>query len=65
MPGIMVKNKSLIINSSPLRVRVVEIKPQLGIINSFKKSRDFPGGPVVENPGSQCRGPGFDPWLGN
>ena len=23
---------------------------------------DFPGGPVAETPGSQCRGPGFDPW---
>ena len=27
--------------------------------------RDFPGGPVAETPHSQCRGPGFDPWLGN
>ena len=23
--------------------------------------RDFPGGPVVKTPRSQCRGPGFDP----
>ena len=22
---------------------------------------DFPGGPVVNTPRSQCRGPGFDP----
>ena len=28
-------------------------------------SRDFPGGPVVKTPHSQCRGPGFDPWSGN
>ena len=28
-------------------------------------SRDFPGGPVAKTPHSQCREPGFDPWLGN
>ena len=28
-------------------------------------SWDFPGGPVVKTPRSQCRGPGFDPWSGN
>ena len=27
--------------------------------------RDLPGGPVAKSPGSQCRGPGFDPWSGN
>ena len=26
---------------------------------------DFPGGPVAKTPCSQCRGPGFNPWLGN
>ena len=26
---------------------------------------DFPGGPVVRAPHSQCRGPGSDPWSGN
>ena len=26
---------------------------------------DFPGGPAVKIPCSQCRGPGFDPWSGN
>ena len=26
---------------------------------------DFPGGPVVKTPHSQCKGPGFDPWSGN
>ena len=26
---------------------------------------DFPGGPVGKTPCSQCRGHGFDPWLGN
>ena len=28
-------------------------------------NRDFPGGPVVKTPNSQCRGPGFDPRSGN
>ena len=27
--------------------------------------RDFPGGPVVKTPYSQCKGSGFDPWSGN
>ena len=27
--------------------------------------RDFPGGPLVKNPHSQCRGPRFNPWSGN
>ena len=26
---------------------------------------NFPGGPVDRTPCSQCRGPGFDFWLGN
>ena len=29
------------------------------------KNLDFPGGPVDKTPCSQCRGPGFNPWLGN
>ena len=33
----------------------------------FKKDMywDFPGRPVGKIPSSQCRGPGFYPWLGN
>ena len=27
--------------------------------------RDFSGGPVAKTPRSQCRGPGYNPWLGN
>ena len=27
--------------------------------------RDDPGGPVALTPRSQCRGPRFEPWLGN
>ena len=30
-----------------------------------KVTGDFPGGPGAKTPCSQCRGPGFDPWLGN
>ena len=26
---------------------------------------DLPGGPLVKTPHVQCRGQGFDPWLGN
>ena len=26
---------------------------------------DIPGGPVIKNPFSQCRGQGFDPQSGN
>ena len=33
---------------------------------TFKlKPREFLGGPVAKIPRSQCRGPGFNPWLGN
>ena len=28
-------------------------------------SGDFPDGPVVKETALQCRGCGFDPWLGN
>ena len=33
----------------------------------IKKERnsDFPSGPVAKTLHTQCRGPGFDPWLGN
>ena len=30
-----------------------------------KGAWDFPGEPVVKTPHSQCRGPRFNPWLGN
>ena len=33
--------------------------------NKNSKWGDFPGGPVVKTPYFQCRGRGFDPWLGN
>ena len=33
--------------------------------SDLKCSRGFPGGPVGKTPHSQCRGPGFDPRLGN
>ena len=38
---------------------------QLKILHNNVQTEDFPGGPVAKTPCSQCRGPGFDPWLGN
>ena len=37
----------------------------LGVSETKNLSWDFPGGPTVKTPSSQCRGPGLDPWLGN
>ena len=35
-------------------------------MSTIKKAEGgFPGGPVANTLCSQCRGPGFDPWLGN
>jgi len=34
-------------------------------ITEKREMRDFPGGPVSKTLNSQCRGPGFDSWLGN
>ena len=30
-----------------------------------KKLREFPGSPMAQTLSSQCRGPGFNPWLGS
>ena len=30
-----------------------------------KISKDFPACPVAKTLSTQCRGPGFNPWLGN
>ena len=35
------------------------------IAGSNTSFRDFPGGPVVKTLYFQCKGRGFDPWLGN
>ena len=61
-----------------MQVRKVWLEAQLGIAVGHKqtqfsngpelsksKARDFPGGPVVKTPSSQCRGPRFDPWSVN
>ena len=34
-------------------------------VTSILLPRDFPRGPVAKTPCSQCKGPGFDSWLGN
>ena len=42
------------------------LKGKLMVVNTYIKSKgDFPGGPVVKTPCSQCRGHGFNPWSGN
>ena len=43
------------------------LKPiMLSVIHFFRISpQDIPGGPMVKPLCSQCRGPRFDPWLGN
>ena len=35
------------------------------ILHNNVQMEDFPGGPVAKTACSQCRGPGFDSWLGN
>ena len=43
------------------------IKKFSGVV-SFSQQiliQDFPGGPVVKTPCSQCRGPGLEPWSRN
>ena len=35
------------------------------VLIKMRQERDIPGGPVVKTPCSQCRGHGFNPWLGN
>ena len=37
----------------------------LSNISQKEKDRNFPAGPTVKTPHSQCRGPGFNPWSGN
>ena len=39
----------------------------MGYYSAIKKNRiwHFPAGPVVKTRCSQCRGHGFNPWLGN
>ena len=33
--------------------------------SEHSKGGGFPVSPVAKTPRSQCRGPRFDPWLGN
>ena len=35
------------------------------VVGNNKRGGDFPGGPVVKTPRSQCRGPGFNLWSRN
>ena len=49
-------------NSGPWR-KDLRSERELGSIKSI--CREFPGGPVVRTRSFHCRGPGFNPWLGN
>ena len=37
----------------------------LNTVSKTAQNQDFPGGPRAKTLNSQCREPGFDPWLGN
>ena len=37
----------------------------IGRMHLESHARGSPGGSVAKRPRSQCRGPKFDPWLGN
>ena len=52
---------SLQLERKPMRSNKDPMQPK----KKKKPIRDFPGSPVVKMPHFQCRGHGFDPWLGN
>ena len=37
----------------------------VALVKFKRRLWDFPVGPVAKTLCPQCRGPGFDPWLGN
>ena len=57
--------------SPPNRKGAGNVEAQMECLLSMNVSvkstphRDFPSGLVVKTSRSQCRGHGFDPWLGN
>ena len=51
--------------SPPMIVRFATEKKGAREVDRKGRAWDFPGGPVVKTPHSQCRGLGFDPWSGN
>ena len=46
---------------------ICPLKSYTKVNEHFKRTwtQDFPGGSVAKTLHSQCRGPGFNPWLGN
>lgn len=37
---------------------------EIWVLLKTRLYQDFPGAPAAKTPNSQCRGGGFDPWLG-
>ena len=61
------KSERVIPHAKNSTVRMGGGREPKGQLLEARKERqgDFPGGPVVKTPHSQCRGPRFDPWSGN
>ena len=56
----------IILNNKEKQTHVTTRKNFKRILLSEKSQTvDFPGGPVVKTLHFHCRGPGFDPCLGN
>ena len=64
-------NKTVVTPQTPYISQEMEVKRNSKqrttyIVGKYKeKSGHFPDGPVAKTLHSQCRGPRFDPWLGN
>ena len=60
------RKKAYHANSTHKKVGVaILISDKIQFKTKIYSLRDFPGGPVVKTPHSQCRGHGFHPWSGN
>ena len=49
-----------------IEIQNISITPESSLMPLYNQSpRDFPGGPVAKTLCSQCKGPGFNHWLGS